>query len=199
MTKFRLLAGKHVEGGRTYVVGDIILSDSDLLKFNQPGAVKFELVGDRRSYEQQREEAEARIPSKAPGGQVSMGKQDTSQAPKVSADRLSQEQRSTPKGESAPGRAEAPGEPEFVPNPFTKDTHDVEGEAEGDESHKSRTGRATEGEALHKSSEAPLPKSSTERPALGAGSPPANVQKAAEQGKAGQNRGKPGDESRRGR
>ncbi len=47
MAKFKLLAGKHVEGGKRYVPGNVIDSKSDLSKFNTPGyAPKFEEVPD---------------------------------------------------------------------------------------------------------------------------------------------------------
>ncbi len=41
--KYRLLAGKHNEGGVTYSPGQVFLSSKDVLKFNR-GAKKFALV-----------------------------------------------------------------------------------------------------------------------------------------------------------
>lgn len=46
MAKFRLLAGKHSEGGRLWVRGDVFESKSDLLKLNTPTSRKFEQVSD---------------------------------------------------------------------------------------------------------------------------------------------------------
>ena len=47
--RFRLLAGKHHEGGRTYDRGDVIETDNDLSVHNAPGAIKFELLGSSSS------------------------------------------------------------------------------------------------------------------------------------------------------
>ena len=35
MSKFKVLAGKHTEGGKLYGVGDVVDSKSNLLKFNR--------------------------------------------------------------------------------------------------------------------------------------------------------------------
>src|SRR5262245_42846317 len=43
--KFRVLRGKHSEGGRTYSVGEVVDSASDLSKHNNPtGSQKFERI-----------------------------------------------------------------------------------------------------------------------------------------------------------
>ena len=48
MKSYRLLTGKHYEGieesRKTYNAGEIVRSDTNLLVFNQPGCIKFELV-----------------------------------------------------------------------------------------------------------------------------------------------------------
>lgn len=50
MPLFRVLRGRYVEGKTTdgkqriYVQGDIIDSKSDLMRFNSPGAIKFEKI-----------------------------------------------------------------------------------------------------------------------------------------------------------
>ena len=43
MARFKVLTGKHHEGGRTYKTGEIVDSKSDLLKLNR-GSRKFERV-----------------------------------------------------------------------------------------------------------------------------------------------------------
>lgn len=106
MARFRVLVGKHHEGGRTYVRGEIVDSATDLSKMNAPGvAPKFERVDDdasRRDFaarqqeiqrlqedlDRDRAESAAQSapavpaqPSAAPGGQVSTGFQQTAPAP----------------------------------------------------------------------------------------------------------------------
>lgn len=52
MFRFKIVAGKHFEGrgherkiyGRGQKDGEFIVTDVDLRKFNQPGAIKFELM-----------------------------------------------------------------------------------------------------------------------------------------------------------
>jgi len=48
MTHYRVLAGKHHVGSgadrKVFKAGDIVVTNNDLLQFNQPGAAKFELV-----------------------------------------------------------------------------------------------------------------------------------------------------------
>ncbi len=46
MAKFKVLAGHHNEGGKTYGPGDIVDSASDLNKHNKQEAIKFEQVGE---------------------------------------------------------------------------------------------------------------------------------------------------------
>ena len=46
MAKFRVLHGLHSEGGRVYDAGSVVDSKSNLLRFNQPGAVKFQALPD---------------------------------------------------------------------------------------------------------------------------------------------------------
>lgn len=46
MPRFRVLAGVHSEGGRTYYKGDIVDRKSDLNRLNSPGSLKFEHVPD---------------------------------------------------------------------------------------------------------------------------------------------------------
>jgi hypothetical protein len=44
--KFKVLHGIHSEGYRTYGVGTVVDSKSDLSKFNRPGSVRFQQVPD---------------------------------------------------------------------------------------------------------------------------------------------------------
>lgn len=44
MAKFRVLIGKHREGGRTYVAGEVVDSKTDLSRLNSLGSHKFEKV-----------------------------------------------------------------------------------------------------------------------------------------------------------
>ncbi len=66
MPKFRVLAGKHIEGKtpdgrqRVYKTGDVVDSKTDLNKLNSPGAVKFEKV----------DESTPATPYVGPGGEV---------------------------------------------------------------------------------------------------------------------------------
>jgi len=46
MSRFKVLAGVHSEGGRTYETGDIVDSRSDLTKHNSPGSIKFQRLPD---------------------------------------------------------------------------------------------------------------------------------------------------------
>lgn len=42
----RVIAGRHVEGGRRYKTGDIVVSKTNLAeRYNTPGAIKFEFLG----------------------------------------------------------------------------------------------------------------------------------------------------------
>jgi hypothetical protein len=43
---FRVVRGRHHEGGRTYAKGEVVESKSDLLKHNSPGAIKFVRLSD---------------------------------------------------------------------------------------------------------------------------------------------------------
>lgn len=82
MARFRVLVGQHSEKDaqgvpHLYNPGDIVDSKSNLLKFNSPGSVKFELVDDPESARGARGETERPVGpgavSQAPGGQVSTG------------------------------------------------------------------------------------------------------------------------------
>lgn len=42
--KFKVLRGKHAEGGKVYKQGDIVDSKSNLNKLNSPGAIKFQQI-----------------------------------------------------------------------------------------------------------------------------------------------------------
>lgn len=104
--RFRVLHGKHREGGRTYVRGEIVDSATDLSKLNAPGAVKFEKLdvgssgrSDFAARQREIQEAQARLDldraahaaasvpevpvqsAVAPGGQVSTGFQQTTSLP----------------------------------------------------------------------------------------------------------------------
>ncbi len=47
MTRFKVLVGRHAEGGEVYSAGDVVDSATDLNLMNSPGSVKFEqLHGD---------------------------------------------------------------------------------------------------------------------------------------------------------
>jgi len=47
MARFRILRGRHIEGGKTYTKNQVFESKSDLLLQNGPGSLKFELVPDK--------------------------------------------------------------------------------------------------------------------------------------------------------
>lgn len=66
--RFRLLAGKHREGGVTYDRGDVIETDNDLSVHNAPGAIKFELLGEATSEEPQRIRRKRRLRRSEDGG-----------------------------------------------------------------------------------------------------------------------------------
>ncbi len=76
--------GKELREPVTYKKGDVFESDSDLLKLNQPGAIKFQLADDPRGREGRiasgkgPNDPEPKQSNKAPGGQVSQGAQYTS-------------------------------------------------------------------------------------------------------------------------
>ena len=99
---FRVLAGKHTEGGkwvigedgsrtrvkgRVYKAGDIVDSDSDLNTLNSPGSKKFELVDEHgraaRNIEQSPSVGTPATlsPSPAPAAPVVQAPASTSQAP----------------------------------------------------------------------------------------------------------------------
>lgn len=46
MAKFRVVHGRHHEGGRTYKQGEIVDSKTDLSRLNAPNAIKFEKVAE---------------------------------------------------------------------------------------------------------------------------------------------------------
>lgn len=60
MARFRVLTGKHREGGRTYKTGEVVDSKSDLLKLNR-GSRKFDRV--TKEDDEAAEKAKAEAPS----------------------------------------------------------------------------------------------------------------------------------------
>ena len=48
MARFRLLRGRHIEAGVTYLKNQIIKTDYDLTKLNGPGSFKFEPLPDAK-------------------------------------------------------------------------------------------------------------------------------------------------------
>lgn len=98
MPKFRILAGQHLEGKHLYRKGEVVETESNLLKFNAPGmSPKFEKVEDDTPASYQ---AAATTEGKAEG--------------KASAEQLTTQQ--PPRAPTPPGPPAPPGQPPAAPS-----------------------------------------------------------------------------------
>lgn len=73
MARYRVLHGKHQEYGVIYRKGEVVETDTDLLRLNAPSSPKFELLDGHGTTQSTAPQATAAFP----GGQVSSGFQQT--------------------------------------------------------------------------------------------------------------------------